>query len=364
MEKLKTLSELLSGVSSMEATPPKDRVEFKTYETSAAIIERTAWKIQLPISWSTSTDESAIKFIKHPSQRDKRMLLMNNRFRILLVEYDEPVDQPISNSVLYKQESVLNAARANGWIGERFDEFTKSNTAGSAFLDTPDGIGFIAQSPRDDGFPFFAISLTQRFTEAYQYDADWESLVFVRPSELWDDHAEPMLGRDPFPHDYPDSFQPDFMILPVVLLRCQVEHITEELSKIKKKLVEQDLDLTTKKVKDLKMMKHSLFGLQRTHFFLHRRWAFASELVENLAEAFAIIARRQSSEDETYEYSLTLRTRVASQQAILKSVSHDLDTTASRIESQQQFVSSWNRVPILSGLSSYNSLLNRRRMTK
>lgn len=175
-----------------------------------------------------------------------------------LVEYDEPVDQPISNSVLYKQESVLNAARANGWIGERFDEFTKSNTAGSAFLDTPDGIGFIAQSPRDDGFPFFAISLTQRFTEAYQYDADWESLVFVRPSELWDDHAEPMLGRDPFPHDYPDSFQPDFMILPVVLLRCQVEHITEELSKIKKKLVEQDLDLTTKKVKDLKMMKHSL----------------------------------------------------------------------------------------------------------
>ncbi len=259
-----------------------------------------------------------------------------------LVKYSEAADGVAEDSRLYKQDLLIKTAEERGWIGERFEYFIKNNTAGSAVLHTPDSISFIAQTPKDDGFPFFAISLIQRSTEAHQHDADWETIVFVRPASLWDDVAEPMLGGDMFPHDNPEPLKPDFMVLPVVLLRCQVQQITKELNDMKRELETQDQDLTAKRVDDLKVIKHDLFILQKKNFFLRRRRAFASELADNLMEAFETIARRYSRNNETHEYSPALRARVSIQQAILKSVKEDLVTTASRIESQQKFVSSRN----------------------
>lgn len=279
---------------------------------------------------------------------------MKNRFRVLLIRYPEPVNKSASAQIegaqdthLYKQGSVIEAARASGWTGERFDSFIKNNTAGSAILYTPDdSISFIAQTPKDDGFPFFAISLTQRPTEAHQHDADWECLVFIRPATFWDDCVEPMLDREPFPHDYLDPLQPDFMVLLVVLLCCQVEQIMEELNEMKRMLIVQDPDLVAKRVEELKEVKTALFALGKENFLLHRRWEFARELAENLTEAFGVIARRYSSEDEIVKYSPTLTARVANQQAIIKSVIYDLDTTGSRVESQQKFVDDQIRAAI------------------
>ncbi len=267
-----------------------------------------------------------------------------------LVKYSEAADGVAEDSRLYKQDLLIKTAEERGWIGERFDYFIKNNTAGSAVLDTPDSFSFIAQTPKNDGFPFFAISLTQRFTEAHHHDDDWESLVFVRPASLWDDVVEPMLGRDIFPQDNPYPLKPDFMVLPVVLLRCQVEQITNELNEMKSELETRDPDFTAKRVDDLKVIKHDLFILQKKNFYLHRRRAFASELAENLMEAFGFIARRYLQNDETPEYSPALRARVAIQQANLKNVKDDLVTTASRIESQQKFVSSRNIACSFSGL--------------
>lgn len=267
---------------------------------------------------------------------------------ISLVKYQETADKAPSTqnqgsqeSLLYGQKSVIDAARESGWIGERFDSFIRNNTAGSAILEAPGSINFIAQAPKDDGFPFFALSLAHRSTETHQRDADWECLLFVRPASLWDDSddsAEALLCRDPFPHDYPEPLSPDFMVLPVVLLRWQVEQIMKELNAMKT-LMEQDQDLITRPVEEFKKIRDTFFVLRQKNLLLHRRWEFASELAGNLMEAFGVIERRYSSEDEVVKYSPTLTASVANQQAILKSVIHDLDTTGSRIESQQKLVS-------------------------
>ena len=262
-----------------------------------------------------------------------------------LVKYTETVEEAAltfirgaQESLLYKQKSLLDAAKESDWIGERFDSFIRNSTAGSAILEAPGSIHFIAQTPKDDGFPFFALSLSHHPTETYNRDADWECLVFVRPGSLWDHSIENLLCRDPFPHDYPDPLLPDFMVLPVVLLRWQVEQIIEGLNDMKETLTVRDRNLLVKPVEEFKEIRDEFFVLRQKNLLLHRRWEFACELAGNLIEAFGVIERRYSSKDEAVSYSPTLMATVANQQAILKSVLHDLDTTGSRIESQQKLV--------------------------
>jgi len=239
----------------------------------------------------------------------------------------------------FPPERLIAAAKESNWIGERFDYLIRNRTAGSAILEVPGRIQFIAQSPKDDGFPFFALSLAHRTTETHQHDADWECLVFVRTANLWDEFAEPLLCRDPFPHDYPDPIPPDFMVLPVVLLRWQVEQIMGELNGMKQTLMEQDRDLLEKPVEDFKKIRDGFFLLRQNTLFLRRRWEFASELADKLTEAFRVFERRYSRDDELVKYSPTLMARVANQQAVLKSVIHDLNIMVLMIESQQKLVS-------------------------
>ncbi|KIW75791.1 hypothetical protein Z517_10534 [Fonsecaea pedrosoi CBS 271.37] len=326
-----------------DRTPPStqgyDRVEFYSCETSVARIER-----------------------------DRRDLLTSNRFRILIVKCPQPSDGPsliesssssdssspaksaltkskpsddheLEDDPLYNQDQILQVARNNGWIDEHFDSYIKNNTASSAVFDSPESIRLIAQSPKDDGFPFFSLAFTQRFSETRQYDSDWECLVFFRPAGLWDNQVGPLLTRNPFPHDYPEPLQPDFMVLPVTLLRWQVDDIINELNKTKKSLMNHDRGFGSKPVPELKNIKKVLFELRQKNFFLRHRRDFAREFAETLLETFRAIERRHSSPDETPVYSPSMIARVASQQAMLKSVERDLETTASRIESQLDFVS-------------------------
>ncbi|CAI7567949.1 unnamed protein product [Penicillium palitans] len=321
-------------------------VEFKTYETSAAIIERTGWRIQQPIPWTKQSEEGAIRFLSDPSLRDKRKLLRNNRFRILLVETLKTTTSD------YQLTPITTAAKAAGYTTERFDFFLKNDTAGSTILEDPaTGITFIAQTPQDDGYPFFALSLNHRPQESHSRGIDWECLLSVRPSSLWHDSAERLLCHDPFPHDSPAPIPPDLMVLPVVLLSWQVEQIMTEVNEIKRALVAQYRVLVIGEAvpfEELRRVRDELFRLWQKNLFLRRRWDFAQELSGNLLIAFGVLERRYlfGPGSGTHEmvgaqgvYSPTLRVRVSNQKAILKSVIHDIDTTASRIESQQKLVS-------------------------
>lgn len=95
-------------------------------------------------------------------------------------------------------------------------------------------------------------------------------------------------------------------------------------------------------VEELRRARDELFRLWQNNLSLRRRWDFAQELAGNLLVAFEVLERRYllgSSSGTQGGYSPTLVARVLNQKAILKSVVHDIDTTASRIESQQKLVS-------------------------
>ncbi|KAJ5636380.1 uncharacterized protein N7484_009693 [Penicillium longicatenatum] len=340
-------------------------VEFKTYETSVAIIERTGWRIQQPIPWTKQSEKGAISFLSDPSPRDKRKLLKNNRFRILLVETP-------NTTTSYQLTTITTAAKAVGYITERFDFFLKNDTAGSAILEDPaTGINFIAQTPQDDGYPFFALSLNHRPQESHSRGIDWECLLFVRPSSLWHDSAEHLLCHDPFPHDSPAPIPADLMVLPVVLLSWQVEQIMTEVNDIKRALVAQYRALVIGEIvqlEELRRARDELFRTWQKNLFLKRRWDFAQELAGNLLIAFGLLERRYlHGPGSNYHemigaqgvYSPTLMVRVSNQKAILKSVIHDIDTTASRIESQQKLVDDQTNAVTIFSMGFFNWNMSR-----
>lgn len=189
--------------------------------------------------------------------------------------------------------------------------------------------------------------MADKYTNGYQRDADWVALVFSNQG-LPRGEVESLLVNDKFPHDYPDLRYLDFMLLPVVLLRWQVEQITTRLTFIKAEIMNQDKNLvsptqdenlvfpTIEKVSD---MRNKVFKMQQSHVMLHRRWTFARELTDNLARCFDKIEKRNSKENNVMEYSATFRDIVQAQDDILKTLLHDLDTTLSRIQAQQTNVS-------------------------
>lgn len=93
----------------------------------------------------------------------------------------------------------------------------------------------------------------------------------------------------------------------------------------------------TKGSSNFKDIRTNLFQMRKRHLMLNRRWFFARELARNLAECFERIEMRMSVE-EPVAYSVTLKNDVLSQEAILESLSHDLETTPMIIEAQQRMV--------------------------
>lgn len=193
--------------------------------------------------------------------------------------------------------------------------------------------------------------MTNKYLEGHQRDADWVCLFFAGPNFPLE-AVESLLCRDPFPNDYAP---PDFMFLPVALLRWQVEQTTDGLTDIKREIMSQDEKLiskTTNGLIDIKreMMKQgeenthdfesiriNLFKMRNKHIMLHRRWLFAQELAGNLKWCFDRIEKRNSLVGPV-EYSATLRGNVQAQKSILGTLLHDLDMTPPRMEAQQTMV--------------------------
>lgn len=88
---------------------------------------------------------------------------------------------------------------------------------------------------------------------------------------------------------------------------------------------------------NFKDIRTNLFQMRKSHLMLNRRWLFARELAKNLAKCFERIEMRMSVE-EPVAYSVTLKNDVLSQEAILGSLLHDLETTPMMIEAQQRMV--------------------------
>ncbi|KAF7551233.1 hypothetical protein G7Z17_g5169 [Cylindrodendrum hubeiense] len=212
------------------------------------------------------------------------------------------------------------------------------STTGSAVLESKENISFIAQAPTDDDYPYFCVSVADKYSNGYQRDADWVSLVFTGP-DLPRDKVESLLGSENFPHDYPELRYLDFMLLPIVLLRWQVEQITAELNFIKARIMKQDIILLSSTIENARDIRNNVFGMRRNHVMLQRRWTFARELADNLIRCFGKIEKRNSTENNPIKYSGGLRDTVQAQDDILKILLHDLDTTLSRIQAQQTTVS-------------------------
>ena len=131
---------------------------------------------------------------------------------------------------------------------------------------------------------------------------------------------EDILCQDLFPHDYVAPVSPDFMFLPVAMLRWQVQQISDELTKIKEEIIRQDEDLVTKDMRDFKNIRTNLFKMRKRHLMLNRRWLFAKELARNLTQCFDMIERRNSIE-EPVAYSTVLRNkplRMEAQQTMVR----------------------------------------------
>ncbi|OCL03571.1 hypothetical protein AOQ84DRAFT_302541 [Glonium stellatum] len=337
----------------MASSPPSQKkssepsVSFSSFETSAAIIERTRSKIAKPIHWKSLDEDGARSFIKVPPQRDKRKNLGNNRFRLLYVVVDCP-----DMSQLYKQESLLQTAADYGWTNERFRFFIKNNTAGSAVIESTESISFIAQTPRDDNYPFFSFSISDKCLEGHQRNPDWVCLFFAG-SDTDLDVVESVLCRDPFPNDYVAPLSPDFMILPVALLRWQVDQITAGLTALKDKIREQDevllknMNFKTARTNmfQFKSIRMNFFQMRQMHWMLHRRWSFAQEFAGNLTKCFDRIEKR-NSDDGPVAYSAILRDTVQSQEAILGTLLNDLDSTPLRMDTQQTMLDNQTSIMI------------------
>ncbi|KPM38527.1 hypothetical protein AK830_g8045 [Neonectria ditissima] len=322
---------------SLSEKSPKDAVEFSSFETSAMIIKRNGWKIPTPIQWETHDEDRAQHFIKAPPQRDKRKLLDKNRFRLLYVStavnaasMDKLTSVRLAccpqMSRLGELKCLIEITTEYGWTGERFRFFFKNSTAGSAVLESTESISFIAQTPTDDDYPYFCISVADKYTDGYQRDSDWVSLILTGP-DLPKEVIESLLTSESFPHDYPELRYLDFMFLPAVLLRWQVEQITTNLNSIKAKIMKQDAVLLSSTINDAKNIRNNVFEMRRNHLMLHRRWTFARELADNLVRCFDKVEKRNSSETNMVKYSATLREMVEAQDDILKTLLHDLDAT-------------------------------------
>jgi len=194
--------------------------------------------------------------------------------------------------------------------------------------------------------------MASKYLDRYRRDTDWICLFFAGPN-LPLEAVEELLCRDPFPNDYAPPLPPDFMFLPVALLRWQVEQTANGLTDIKRDLVSQDeelipkttnglidikreimsqdKDLISKDTHDFKSIRINLFKTRNKLIMLHRRWSFAQELARNLTRCFDRIEKRNSSV-EPVEYSATLRDNVQAQEATLGTLIQDLDVTPLRME--------------------------------
>ncbi|TAQ89072.1 hypothetical protein B7494_g2585 [Chlorociboria aeruginascens] len=190
---------------------------YQSFETSAAVIQRAGWKIKNPQIKEVANETEALNFIKTRPVRDKRQNLDVNRFRLLIVRLED-------RSQLYYQDAILRTAEAAGWIHGEFIGFVEKGTMGSAVLKGKHNISIIMQTP-GDSLPFITLSMSELQTEGSQRRIDWVCLLFAA-SEI---DLEFFLREESFPSDY-SPLTPDYMFLPVCILKWQMEQVDAEVS--------------------------------------------------------------------------------------------------------------------------------------
>ncbi|KAF2264434.1 hypothetical protein CC78DRAFT_544193 [Lojkania enalia] len=312
-------------------------VTFHKFETSAKRI--TTARGNITLTWDPLTEDEAEKFIKTSPTRDNRQNFAKSRFRVLVVQY-------ANLKYLYDHSAVLAAAKSKGWITKGFETYMKNNTTGSAVQEVGDSLNFMAQSPHDDKFPFFSLCLSSHHDTGYENTPDWTALIFLGPSnpkahnKLDLAELKDMLTREPYPNDFTPPLSPDLMILPVALLRWQVDNITAGIAKLKRDIGKADEDMLNSHRVDMKYLRRiklQLFELRRRQGMLHQRYVFSKELGANLERAFEKLKKRAGGEPEEppVEYSELLKEAVESQKFNLETLKYDIKTMPERIEAQQ-----------------------------
>jgi hypothetical protein len=150
---------------------------------------------------------------------------------------------------------------------------------------------------------------------------------------------ESLLSEDSFPPDYAPLF-PDFMFLPVCILKIEVERVGGEPTKLKKLVQKGEDRVLSKDPGELGQVKNELFRLGKTHLKLRDRWLFGKGLAENLAKCISEISRLQRKGDDGSKaiYPKTLTQTVETQIALCNVQQLDPDAIPSRIKQQHRTV--------------------------
>lgn len=287
-----------------------------------------------------TSEAEAENFVRITPVRDASRDFAQSRFRILVVQYSDM-------KLVYAQKSLLQTAKAAGWIGNIFGTFTENRTTGSAVRESGTGLSFVIQAPHDDMFPFFSLSLAAHHSYGYENAPDWTALIFLGPSgskhKLDVGVVSALLDNEIYPNDYKKSLSPDLMVLAMSLMRHQVNEIANGVSVMKEGILKVDEDLLSPQMYEtrrLRQVKTQLFNLRRMQGALYQRHLFAVEIASSLGKAFEMLGEtnRDRPEESTTGYSDTMREAVQALSFVLETLKHEVAVASPRIEAQQTMV--------------------------
>jgi hypothetical protein len=261
-------------------------------------------------------------------------------------------------SQILEQTAIVSTAVESGWVNSEFATNIKKGNAGSAVLMEKGNIsrgirlsfslcavqteilniGLNFQTP-NDRLPFITLSISELHRPGRQRGSDWVCLLFTGPGV----DLEWLLSEHPFPSDYASLF-PDFMFLPVSILRQEVERVGAGLMKLKEDVLEKHGEVLSSDPADLGDTKKTLFELDRTYLELQERWKFGQVLAANLTKCFGEIVRLQTKDIDKLKYSKTLLQQVETQITLSNMAQQELDAIPSKLNQQHRMVPIYSRV--------------------
>lgn len=184
-----------------------------------------------------------------------------------------------------------------------------------------------------------ALSVSEIHREGRHQGSDWVCLVLADP----DVDLASLLSETSFPSDYAPLF-PDFMFLPVSVLKKEVEQVSARLMKLKESVLEKQGQVLSSDPGGLDETKTKLFELEKTYFELRERWKFGQGLAENLTKCFGEIVRLQAKVNPKARYSKILSRLVKTQLALSNMTQQELNAIPSKLSQQHRMVKLLGRV--------------------
>ncbi|KAF9886494.1 hypothetical protein FE257_011401 [Aspergillus nanangensis] len=272
----------------------EEKVQFETFETSAAIIQRAGWRLLSPQTRRITDEEECHAIIQH--------------------------------------KRLLQTAEDSGWTSNGFTSLVEKGTTGSATFSGAGKINLFLQTPRDS-MPFIAFSITELPAEARKHGSDWVCLLF-----LTHEIALQSLLREPsFPSDYSPLF-PDFMYIAVRILENQLELVREGLRGPTAALVREEEGILQMKPDDFGRARRALFDIEKRVRELRDRWRFVQDLAECLTRCFGEIVSVSGGgqKEKGGCYSRMLSQRVGTQVAIAAMLELEFESIPAAIEEQHR----------------------------